>query len=258
MGIFDGIKGFLKGAGQFVDDLNEKSTIYLEETRIRSRAEEVIKTDNFSSDMERTIMLAAAERESRRTGELAAKLASDPVLSKFFSEALDRMKASVPLDTVRDVRIAEEAAMSSAVSKRSLERELEKDPRLRKAFDAAYERTRAAFTVKGEADAGAHSDSNAGNASRVSRERDAATELDGRGGAAGRTRASSSMRSGFQGKEETLASMFKNIRDNCSGGQVVGGDPPPRGVDLGRLDASAKLPPSGKVTDVRVVFAKKN
>ena len=110
MGIFDSINEFFKGAGKFLDDLNEKSTIYLEESRISSRAEEVIKTDNFSSDIEKTIMLAAGEREKKRKSELAAKLASDPVLLKLFSEALGRIHASVAIDTVRGVRLADEAA----------------------------------------------------------------------------------------------------------------------------------------------------
>lgn len=120
MGFFDSVNGFLKGAGNVVEDFSQKSAIYLEETRIWSRAQEFIKTDNFSSDLERTVMLAAAEREGERKRDLAAKLASDPVLSKFFSEALARIQAVKALDTVRSVRLADEAAMNAAVRQRLL------------------------------------------------------------------------------------------------------------------------------------------
>lgn len=131
-----GLVNFLCSGSRALEEFNAKSTRFLEEERIKSRAKEFIKTDNFSSDLERTIMLAAGEKERERADELAAKLAEDPVLSRFYLEALTRIRVA-PLGTVGDVRLREEAAMNAAIRMRSLESKLEKDPELRAAFDAS-------------------------------------------------------------------------------------------------------------------------
>lgn len=127
-------------SSRLLDELSEKSSRFLEEQRIRSRAEESIKTADFSSEMERTVMLAAAESERARRSELEATLAGDPVLSRFYLEALERIRVGMSLETVRAVRIAEETAMSVAVRKRSLDDKFTDNPRLRKAYEEALDR----------------------------------------------------------------------------------------------------------------------
>jgi very-short-patch-repair endonuclease len=134
------LRSLPRSSSRVLDDFNEKSSRFLEEQRIRSRAEESIITGDFSSDIERTVMLAAAESERARTCALEAKLAGDPILSGFYAEALERIRVRMSLDTVRALRIAEETAMSVAVRKRSLEGRFDNNPMLRKAYDEALGR----------------------------------------------------------------------------------------------------------------------
>lgn len=121
-----GLVDLLRSGSRALDDFNATSTRFLEAERIKNRSEEFIKTDNFSSDLEREIMLAAAERERERKSQLAARLASEPGLLKFYSEALAHIHIAVPPDTtVRGVRITDEAAMSMAIRMHSRERRFE-------------------------------------------------------------------------------------------------------------------------------------
>ncbi|WP_082585397.1 DUF559 domain-containing protein [Rhodanobacter sp. Root179] len=110
----------------------------LEETRAKSRGMVSIKTDGFSSEIERKVMAEMAEQESARKRELAAKLSVDPILAKFHSEAVARIRAAQLLDTVLAVRVADEVAMASALRKRSLEEKLDENPELRRVFEEIH------------------------------------------------------------------------------------------------------------------------
>lgn len=116
--------------------ISEQIADLLEETKAKSRAAISIKTDGFSSDIERRVMAEAAEQESARSRDLLEKLGKDPVLAKFYFDALARVKESFPTNAARAVRIAEEAAMDAAVRKRGLEAKLDADPDLRKLLES--------------------------------------------------------------------------------------------------------------------------
>lgn len=244
MGIFKCINDFFGAIGSALDEINVKSTGFLEESRIKSRAEEVIKTDDFSSELERSVMLAAAEREIERKSKLAAKLASDPLLSKFYSEALTRIQVGVPPETVRAVRVAEEAAMNAAVRKRSLQSELEKNPNLRNAYEVALGKL--LESKARNVQASNHPDPCDGRV-RPARSELAATESGGAEGAD--VGASSSGHSGVDGRDDTLPSLFRKIREGHTGRQVGVDDPSAHVVNFGRMDDRRPFLPPAETTN---------
>jgi len=189
--------------------ISERIVNTLEETRARSRAAVSIKTDGFSSEIEQRVMTEAAEQEFTRKRELAAKLAIDPVLAKFYSEAMARIGTVQPPHTVRAARLADEAAMDSALRTRSLEERLDANPELRRVFAKIRPMVEAA----------------ARNGELVSVRSEPMPEA-------------------------PAPTQTQNDAEPSAAGAL-----PKASINLGRLDANAKLPP-GKITSITLSGSK--
>lgn len=152
MGFLDEINAYLGLAEKAAGDLNayskqcsEKVEQWSKRTEIEIASRHHIKTENFSSEMEKSIMVKAAEEECERKSALAEKLAKDPVLADFYHETLAaKMKARGDSDpefdptSLSSLRIAEEGAMKEAVRLRDLEADLtRRGPESRKRYEEA-------------------------------------------------------------------------------------------------------------------------
>lgn len=151
MSFFDEINAFLGIAEKAAGDLKLRSEGWRESVEQWSKRSEIeiasrhhIKTENFSSEMEKSIMLKAAEEEHERKNARATELAKDPMLANFYHQTLAEIKSRVGSNpefdssSLSSVRIVEEGAMKEAVRLRDLEAELTRQgPEYRKQFEEA-------------------------------------------------------------------------------------------------------------------------
>lgn len=141
LGIADKAAGGLK---RRADQWNERAEQWHERTKIEIASRNHIKTENFSSDMEKSIMLKAAEDQRQRISGLAEKLAGDPILARFYHEAWAKLKCNhdshpeLDFTSVSSVRRTEECAMKLAIDMRDEEARLNRmTPDERQRFEKA-------------------------------------------------------------------------------------------------------------------------
>ena len=151
MSFFDEINAFLGIAEKAAGDLklraeqwHDSAEQWGKRSEIESASKHHIKTEDFSSEMEKSIMLKAAEEECERKNVLAKQLTDDPILAKFYGEALAKIKTNrdsnpeLDFKSLSSIRTAEAAAMKLAVYMREQEAELtRRGPEYRKRLEEA-------------------------------------------------------------------------------------------------------------------------
>lgn len=119
-------------------DTNLKARRYAKRAEYEVAAKTRIKVDGFVDDLEREVMLGAADRERIRRRELEAELDSDPLLKMLYERELNQLRVEVGerfVESVDGLAKLEAGALTSAKICVEIERACEADPDYRRLYE---------------------------------------------------------------------------------------------------------------------------